>query len=191
MTSKEKIRFVEYNNKNKKGLYINIKLGNMKKEKSYKYDGSKPVDYFKDLAQREEKKKEKYKDWLQRKKLTRIQEQFKKGITKKQIKLEELATIEGQRKVLKALFEPLVHDKGLLEIIIANKHKLKNRFAYKMNIRDKQNVLGTINDIGNRTPDEIWDTYGRNLTYRPGRVITQTKEQIRIQNEHKRQTKLS
>ena len=124
-------------------------------------------------AQREEKKKEKYKDWLQRKKLTRIQEQFKKGITKKQIKLEELATIEGQRKVLKALFEPLVHDKGLLEIIIANKHKLKNRFAYKMNIRDKQNVLGTINDIGNRTPDEIWDTYGRNLTYRPGRVITQ------------------
>ena len=106
-----------------------------------------------------------------------LRDRIQSGHTAIQVRLEELNNQARINEAYKRLLSPLVKDEKILEIVIKNKDKLRNRFSYEIQIegeKNKQTVhVGKIYDIGNRTIEEMKNTYQDKLRYKKGRQLEQ------------------
>lgn len=182
----EAIRFVEYNNKSRKGKYIVIKKKG--RNYAYKYDSKLPIDYYEEKAGSVKKGKSK-KKWTTKeiqKKVNvaenkkQLSKQFKKGQTLVIVNMEELGKSGATKKVYEKTLGPLVINKKLLQSVIANKEKLRNGFAYKIYIygegeEEQEQLIGKIKDIGRYTPEEIHQKYRKEAQLKPGRKLGQNE----------------
>lgn len=202
MKKKEKpvIKIVELNNKSRKGTYIYIKEKG--KAKYYKYEEDIPIDAYliqarsgkkttKGLMQkyakvetRQGKELQQYIEQIRRR--GSLQKQIKKGMGQVTIKNVEKATQATINRAKRKLLQHLILDKQLLDIITQdhNLDKLKERFEYRIKVKDKegktlvtgnkfnQTIKQTIQEIntgikkGMNTSTEITDEVRKTLKQR-------------------------
>ena len=157
-----KINISTLNNKSRKGEYIAITKDG--KRRIYKYDDKYPLDFYVELAKHNLKEtqlkkgiktnkkkvlselervtmgeesnylkgmKIKYKKYKNK----RLDEFFKTGRRSIKVELDKFMT--NQRKYYIELLKPFVLDKELLNIVIANAGKFKNRFWYYTDVYGK------------------------------------------------------
>lgn len=180
-----RVRITTYNNKSRKGDYIVINEQG-KKKRTFKYDQNKEVDYYVQAYTQNWKGKElkeQEKNWTEKqgrieeyvnelKAQRRITSELRRGST---VRVNNLATLANPAKreyEHKKLLEPLVLDKTLLDIVLANKNKLRTRFAHGITIWGKpqgtnhETILAHINDIGTKNLDDIHNEYNVKLGYK-------------------------
>lgn len=180
------IRLTNLNNKSRQGLYIYIKSKGQR-GRYYKYKEETTIDslkqYYEDTYIKKQKKgslqqyiktyeqairKEKTKQpnklrkqadtYLKKiKKLPKIRNALKKGITNTYFKdaLTTTNTLINNRK--KDLLKNIVIDKELLNIITTteNMKKITNRLEYRIKFKDKENkTIGETNTF-NKTPEQV------------------------------------
>ena len=139
-THPPRIRYVEYNNKSRKGTYIGIKETG-KRERFYKALEGVPLDIYLEAHKEQWKPgtiRRTYQNWQQlptppvpkRQPTTRKKESLKAklapGNTKVTVQLEQLNRPGTIRRIEKKLYEPLLKDKKEYDTIISNKRKLRN-----------------------------------------------------------------
>lgn len=175
------MQLVEYHNKTRKGLHVVIQLEGETKRTTYKYDASKPLDYYAALALGSTPKgKKNYETFIkkhshQSEKLSNL---IQPGVTQVQLKLEELGQAGMQQRILHTLLKPLVLDEELLNIVIANHQKLRHRFTYKLEIHGTSSknktahTIARITDIGTKTPEEAYTAYGSDIRLFKGRILS-------------------
>lgn len=157
----EQIKFVELNNKSRKGLYVYVK-GTGKRGAYYKYRKESTLDAYKEYYNRRDKKERietyltEFKHREKRRKVRTalsgktdryIKKIKKRGTISKVIKGGIVGiTISNVQKITKReifektkkMLEPLVLDKEILELIAKeeNMQKIKHRLEYRITISD-------------------------------------------------------
>jgi len=188
---KVRVRITNYNNKSRKGDYIVINEEG-KKKRTFKYDQNKEVDYYVQAYTQNwtgKELKEQNKNWTQKsgrieeyvnelKAQRRITSELRRGSTVRVNNLAMLANPAKREYEHKKLLEPLVLDKTLLNIVLANKDKLRTRFAHGITIWGKpkgtnhETILAHINDIGNKNLDDVYNEYAIKQGYKKGKELS-------------------
>lgn len=187
-TNEPQIRTITYNTKSKKGTYIGVQYPGQR-ERQYKEEQNVPLDLYLTAA------KEQWTPTILRaniKKYTtppikpltpkknvkaeRISTQFKSGNTTAFYRLDLYNRAITKKNIATKLYLPLLHDKRALGIIERNIQKLRNRHSYTLQIYGSEKnkppqIIGTITDIGRRTPEELYHLYHERLGYKNGELL--------------------
>lgn len=170
---KTNISIKEMSNKSRKGTYLYIRQKG-KRPAYYKWDGKTPIDayinYYEIKNSKRIKTKPKLKEVVKAftieegQKQDKILRRYIKGIEKRGGKISKsirrgktisktydllTAGMTRTKIVYRQLLKPLVYDKGLLELVIRNAHKIKHRFQHELEfIGEKGERLGWVRETG-------------------------------------------
>lgn len=187
-----KVRLVNYNNRSRQGIYIGIKIGN-KRERLYKYSANTPFDFYIEQAKSSHgwrvlqknvdswHKDTKYREDTIRKirKKGRLSTQFKNGYSTVTTELSKLNRRGELDKIYNKLLGSLVLDKKLLPIILANREKLRRFFTHEIDVHGTKNgkefSIVKFLDVGKRLPENVFNSYYRDMKYFKGTHITEQK----------------